>query len=241
MTTPFWSNDPTILFNKDYIFELVPTSAMKFERKLNALTRIIVLLTLIGFILTSQLKLLLVGVATLALIFFLYRLRKHKITNDMVADKEGFSANERKKMVQTTTDPITLEVALKSNYYETNKRNPFGNVLLNEINDTPDRKPSAPAFNPDVYDDINKSAKQAIQMLNPGIKNTNKQLFGDLWHNYDFENSSMRQFFSMPNTRVTNDQTAFSQYLYGGMISSKESNEGGALARVQDSYRYTLM
>ena len=240
MTTPFWSNDPTILFNKDYMFELVPTSSMKFERKLNALTRIIILLTLIGFILTAQIKILFVGVATLGLIFFLYRLRKHKIIHSMIADKEGFSANERKKMVQTTTNPVTLEKVLKDNFHETNKRNPFGNVLLPEITYDPNRKSAPPAFNPDVYDDINKSAKQAIQMLNPGIKNTNKQLFGDLWHNYDFENSSMRQFFSTPNTRVTNDQGAFSQFLYGNMISSKESNEGGALARVQDSYRYTL-
>ena len=34
MTTPFWSNEPTILFNKDNIFQLWPTPKMTFEEKL---------------------------------------------------------------------------------------------------------------------------------------------------------------------------------------------------------------
>jgi hypothetical protein len=240
MTTPFWSNDPTILFNKDYLFELIPTSTMKFERKLNALTRIIILLTIVGFLLTKKIQMLLVGAATLGLIFFLYKLRKQKITNEMATNKEGFSINDIKKMVQTTTNPVTLEETLKTNYYETNKRNPFGNVLLTDINDNPDKKPAAPAFNPDVYDEINASAKKTIQMLNPGIKNTNKQMFGDLWHNYDFENSSMRQFFSTANTRVANDQTSFANWLYKDHPSGKESLPESGIQRDKNNYRYTL-
>jgi hypothetical protein len=76
-------------------------------------------------------------------------------------------------------------------------------------------------------------------MLNPGIKNTNKQLFGDLWQQFLLDQSN-RVFFSTPNTRVANDQGAYSQYLYGWMPSGKESTPEGAFARVQDNYRYTL-
>jgi hypothetical protein len=238
MTTPFWSNEPTILFGKDHIFEVFPTSAMSFESKMNALTRGIIVLSLISFLMTSRTNVLLVGFISLVMIVFLYKIRKQKIIQSL---DEGFSINELMKQTQTTTNPVTLETVLKNNYYETNKRNPLSNVLLNEITDDPNRKPAPPSFNPDVYEDINASAKKTIQHLNPGIKNTNKQLFGDLWHNYDFENSAMRPFFSTANTKVTSDQGAFAEYLYGGMISSKESNEGGALARVQDSYRHVLM
>lgn len=241
MTTPFWSNEPTILFNKEYIFEFVPSSEMSFERKANALARTIVLLTIVGFVVLMQIRILFVGVATLALIFFLYKLRKQKIIHSLSNKKEGFSANANKYVEPTTTNPITLESVLKSNYYDSNKKNPLGNVLLPEITYNPDRKSAPPAFNPDVYADINASAKKAIQYMNPGIKNTNKQLFGDLWHNYDFENSAMRQFFSTPNTKVTNDQGSFAQYLYGGMISGKESDASGAFARVQDNPRYIMM
>ena len=47
MTIPFWSNDPTVLFNKDYIFELWPTTNMCYEQKLNAITRLIILIKIL--------------------------------------------------------------------------------------------------------------------------------------------------------------------------------------------------
>ena len=106
--------------------------------------------------------------------------------------------------------------------------------------DEPDRKAAAPSFNPDVYNDIDKSVKGQTQMLNPSIVNTNKQIYGDLHANYDLDNSLMR-FYSMPNTRVTNDANAYAQYLYGNMPSGKSSGPDGAFARVQNNYRYILI
>ena len=76
-------------------------------------------------------------------------------------------------------------------------------------------------------------------MMNPGIKNTNKQLFGDLWENFELDQSN-RSFFSTANTRVENDQKSFGEFLYGDMPSAKESNTAGNMQRVADAYRYTL-
>jgi hypothetical protein len=75
--------------------------------------------------------------------------------------------------------------------------------------------------------------------LNPDIKDTDKQLFGDLGERFYLDQSN-RQFFSNANTRVTDDQGAFGQFLYGDMYSAKEDGIEGAIARVQDNYRYTL-
>ena len=113
-------------------------------------------------------------------------------------------------------------------------------MLLTDIGDHPNRKAAAPSFNPDVYDDINSAVKKQTQMLNPGIKNTNKQLYGDLKDNYDLDNSMMR-FYATANTRVTSDQGAYADYLYGGMYSGKESTPEGAMMRVKDNYRYILI
>jgi len=76
-------------------------------------------------------------------------------------------------------------------------------------------------------------------MMNPGIKNTNKQLYGDLWQQFELDQSN-RAFFSTANTRVENDQSAYSQFLYGFMPSAKESTPDGNMQRVKDNYRYTL-
>lgn len=244
MTTPFWSNNPTILFNKESINNLWPTNQMTFEAKLNAISRLVILMTVLGFIFTSNWNLIIVGIVTLALIFTLYRLRKNNIVSSLVK-KEGFSGNKPSTTIKPndttmTNNPVTLESILRSEFHPTTKKNPFGNVLLTDIMDTPNRKAAAPSFNPDVYDDIDRAVKKQTQMLNPDIVNTNKQLYGDLKDNYDLDNSMMR-FYSTANSRVENDQGAFSQWLYGNMPSGKSSGPDGAFARLQDNQRYILI
>ncbi len=248
MTTPFWSNDPTIIFNKDSMLQLWPTSNLTFEAKLNAISRIVILLSLLGFLFTRKTHFLIIGAITLAIIVSLYKFRKQKIVKALTQqDVEGFQVNNPKGLPmgsiassQMTTNPVTLETLLRSDFHPTTKKNPFGNVLLTDIMDQPNRKAAAPSFNPDVYDDINASVKKQTQMLNPGIINTNKQLYGDLKDNYDLDNSMMR-FYSTANTRVANDQGAYGDYLYGGMYSAKESTPEGAMMRVKDNYRYILI
>jgi hypothetical protein len=145
-----------------------------------------------------------------------------------------------KQKSKTIINPVTLDSVLNDEFKEGNKRNPFSNVLLTQINDDPERKSAPPAFNVDVDEDITKNVKRSVQMMNPGIKNTNKQLYGDLWQNFLLDDSN-RVFYSTANTRVEpGDQSSFGNFLYGTMPSGKESNEGGAFARVQDNYRYTL-
>lgn len=247
MTTPFWSNDPTILFNKNYILQLWPTQNMNFEAKLNAISRIVIFLSLLGFLFTRNFNLIIIGIITLAIIYSIYKFRKQKIISSLIKGKEGFTVGPKTQPnasspapAAMTTNPVTLEQILRSEFYPTTKRNPFGNVLLTDIMDDPNRKAAAPSFNPDVYDEINAMTKKQTQMLFPGIKNTNKQLYGDLKDNYDLDNA-MIPFYSTANTRVCNDQGAYGMWLYGNMPSGKSSGPDGAFARVQDNYRYILI
>ena len=245
MTIQFWSNEPTVLFNKDFIFELWPTTDMCYEQKLNAITRLIILITILGYILTMSTRILVIGFLTLAVIFVLFKMRKQKLTKDMM--KEGFFVEENnqpgvfKQKSKTIINPVTLDSVLNDEFKEGNKRNPFSNVLLTQINDDPERKSAPPAFNVSVDEDITKNIKKSVQMMNPGIKNTNKQLYGDLWQQFELDNSN-RVFYSTANTRVANDQGAYAQFLYNDLkYSAKESTPEGAIARVQDSWRYIMM
>jgi hypothetical protein len=219
---------------------------MCYEQKLNSISRLIILLTILGYILTMSTRILAVGAFTLLGIFILYNMRKQKLTKDMLEnfeDKPSVQGNEVTGMFdkkpKSYVNPVTLDAVLSTEFKEGTKKNPFSNVLLTQINDEPERKAAPPAFNVDVDEDITKNVKRAVQMMNPGIKNTNKQLFGDLWQQFQLDNC-LRPFNSTPNTRVANDSGAFGEYLYGFMPSSKESDPSSALARIQDSYRYTL-
>ena len=189
-------------------------------------------------------RILVIGFLTLAVIFVLYKMRKQKLTKDMM--KEGFFVEENnlpgvfKQKSKVIVNPVTLDSVLSDEFKEGTKRNPFSNVLLTQINDEPDRKSAPPAFNVSVDEDITKNVKRAVQMMNPGIKNTNKQLYPDLWQNFLLDDSN-RVFDSTSNTRVEpGDQSSFGKFLYGNMPSAKESSPEGNMQRIADNYRYTL-
>jgi len=205
---------------------------MCYEQKLNAITRIIIVITILGYIFSRSTRILVAGVSTIAIIVVLFKMRKPKLTKEMM--NEGFRGNEVTGMFDKS-----LNTVIQEDFKEGNKKNPFGNVLLTEIMDDPDRKSAPPSFNPSIDEDITKNVKRSVQSMNPGIKNTNKQLYGDLWENFELDQSN-RVFFSTANTRVTNDQGAFSKFLYGNMPSAKGSSTEDNLQREKDNYRYTL-
>ena len=74
MTTPFWSNDITILFNKNYIFQLWPLQQMTFEEKLNAISRLVIFVSVLGFLITKNWNLIIIETITLAIIFSIYKI-----------------------------------------------------------------------------------------------------------------------------------------------------------------------
>ncbi len=235
--TPFWGNDPSILIRKQDLLQLWPTKDLNHEGKINAIARLVILLSSIGLLFTKNINILIVGVLTLVGLYILYT---------SATTKDGFTGDYKKKNNTQctnnlkTTNPVTLETVLKKEFHPVTSKNPMGNVLLTDIADTPNRKSAQPSFNPDVGDDILESTKRQTQELNPTLKDTNKQLYGDLKDNYDLDNA-MQRFYTTANTRVENDQGSFAQYLYGNMHSAKEDTPEGAGMRVKDNLRYILI
>jgi len=242
--TSFWTTNPSVLLDKTRIFEMWPTKKMQYAQSLNAISRLVILLTIVGFLFTSSPRILAVGIITLGVIVVLYTI-KTSSNHTGGANKEAFSSGLdalKSTSIQTDnreTNPETLQSHIKSDFEQNTKKNPFANVLLTDIGDNPDRKSAPPSFNESVHEDITSSVKKMVQRLNPEIKSTNKQLFGDLGENFQLDQSN-RNFYSTANTRVVNDQGAFSQFLYGNMPSGKESGVEGAIQRVKDNFRYTL-
>ena len=123
----------------------------------------------LGFIFTMKFNFLIIGAITLAIIFSIYRYRKQTIITGL---KENFAQRKKKSEsvpAPVVSNPVTLENVLRSEFYPTTKKNPFGNVLLTDIMDNPDRQAAAPSFNPEVSDEITSAVKKQTQMLYPGI------------------------------------------------------------------------
>jgi hypothetical protein len=227
-----WFVQPQVLLKKQYLTELYPTETMSSNQKINAVSRTILLLSLLGAVLCRRVQFVVIGVVTLAILYSWYRLNGSK----KAKTKEAFSTNPP-VATDVLNTPAKLKSALKKTFHGPTPNNPFGNLLLTEITDDPERKAAEPAFNPYAEEASRNNMKAQVQEQTPGI-DTDKELFGDLYDNFTLDNS-MQRFYTTANTRVANDQGAFAQFLYGDMPSGKENNAGGALARVQDSYRYT--
>ena len=50
MNTSFWYNDLTVLFNKKYIFEVIPKKGYSLSRKLNACLRLSIYYSIIMYL-----------------------------------------------------------------------------------------------------------------------------------------------------------------------------------------------
>lgn len=222
---PFWSDDPNVLLKKEYIFEFFPTENMTYEQKMNAISRLIILLAIIGFLFSRNLRLIIILVILLSSIFLLYNYQK----------KESKKNENRKvtleKQVENFDNPAmaalnnkNIEIPNPRDVFdEPTAVNPFSNVMITDYDYNPNKKPAGPSYNEDVNSNILKQAKQLVMNANPDQPNIADKLFRGLGEEMEFE-QSMRQFISNPSTTIPNDQKGFAEFCYGGMISAKEGN-----------------
>ena len=241
---PFWVTNPNVLLDSRYITEWFPVEGMSYNQKLNAISRLVVLLTILSFVFLKAIRLLWIGGVCLLVIFLLHYSQTRSVGG---GKQEGFFGNVANDKLRGT-DPAALHAIVnfatndpskigKKEYFDVPKiNNPYNNVLVTDIVDNPDKLPAPPAYYPETEKAILDRTKEAIQKMNPTFPGIMKKLFSSFDDHFEFE-QSMRQFHSNPSTTVPNDQGAFAEFCYGEMISCKEGNQ---FACARDSARYNL-
>jgi len=187
----FWVNEPTILFNKKYITQLWPYSYLTYEEKLNAITRFIILITVLGYILINRISIVILGLSIIGIIVLLYR------------KKEGlffpyYGVNDQQPIEQN---------------------NPFGNVLMTDYKFNPDKKPVLGEYTPEVEQSLNTKIKEFIVQENSN-NNEIYNLFNNVGDQFSFEQNN-RQFYTNPSTTIPNKQDDFLSFCYGTLPSEK--------------------
>ena len=150
---PFWLNDPTILYDKNYIFNIWPLENFNKNEKLNSITRLIIILTFIGYLITKNYFILITAFITIIIIVFIHK----NFINQLISKKNNFN-----NIKEGFTDQQYYH-NIKHNLTNPNKNNPYMNVMLSEINSNLNRKESAPAYNKAVEPIINESVKQIVR------------------------------------------------------------------------------
>lgn len=220
---PFWATNPNILFDSQYVMEFFPVEDMTYNQKLNAITRTVIILALLTFFTSGNIRVVIVSIITLFAIFILhyYHMKEanNKKKSTLLKDtiKEGF-ANPANDYLESENIQISDEI-----FDEPTPENPFSNVMMTDYDYNPDKKPAPPAFTKNVNEQILEDAKQLVVNSNPDQPDIADKLFKDLGEQYVFE-QSLRPFHSNPSTTIPNDQQAFAEFCYGSMVSCKEGN-----------------
>lgn len=197
--TNFWLENPNILLNKNYITEIWPNSSFDLGRKLNAITRIIIIMAILGYFLTKSHLIPISAFVSLVVLVIIYKSKRN------VVHKEGFKSKQKEEVEN-------LKNLMHKEFTVPEKNNPVMNVLMNEYKENPNRKPAAPSYNEEIHEKINENAQSK-----------NNKLYKNLGDNLNFENS-MRNFYTMPNTQIPNNQKDFALFCYGDMPSCKEGD-----------------
>lgn len=208
---PFWFDNPNVILHSKYIYEIYPNEDMTYNQMLNAVTRSVLLLAIVIFLLSPSKKLLFILVVTMGIIYLMYHYHDKTTEGFTEAVKDYLEDNDDADMTQNVFSEPTSE-------------NPMGNVLVSDYQDNVDKKPAPPSYNRNIQEQITEAAKQTVQEANPDHPNIADKLFKGLGEELSFE-QSLRPFSSNPATTIPNDQGAFADFCYGSMVSCKEGNQ----------------
>ncbi len=191
----FWIDNPKLLFQADHIHEVWMYPNMTTNEKMNALTRLIILLSLIGFLCLNRSVFLVIGAILISLMVLFYK-------------KDTLLEGMEPSLPVLPNNPLN---------------NPLNNVLMNDYKDHPNLKPNHPEYGPEVEKAINTSALSSIFQQNAGNKDIQNG-FKSSRDQFEFE-QSMRPFLTQSvNTVDQVEYGDFLKFFAGSMPSDKPLN-----------------
>ena len=196
MDNNIWFSNINLLFSKDNLFKIVPISDMSIGEKINAITRFALYLSILLYLTSGNYLYFYIILITVVASYLLYVFNGREFfnTND-VNDTDANYEN-----VDNTNDDNTNDV-LKDCNPPTNEN---------------------PLMNPLIGDNPYKNKEACNVENNTVLENIDKKFCDKLYQNTSsiFANRNNQQrFYSMPNTQIPNDQTAFANWLYKTPVS----------------------
>jgi len=126
---------------------------------------------------------------------------------------------ETKERVQSYMADKDVDVIDNTVCKRTTVDNPFMNPTVDEYGTEVSYETACPIHNEKVNEKIND--------------NFHERLFQDCSDIYD-KMSSQRQFYTVPNTSIPNDQETFAKWVYGSPPTCKEGNGFGCMTQTFD-------
>ena len=192
----FWFHDLTILFRKDKLMQIWPYESMTFHEKLNATTRFVIVISVLGFMCLNNYLILLFGIVLILLILFIFNYYK-KTYYEAMENMDGSIIDSDKH----------------------SRMNPLYNVMVTDYQDNANKPEASKHYDISKEKLINDNVKNFILENNKDNQDIGN-IFKDVVNNLDFE-KSMRQFHMNPSTTIPNNQDDFLKYCYSDLYSEK--------------------
>lgn len=213
MTSVYWLEDPKILFDKENITELWPSSDMTYIEKMNTLCRLIIFLTILGLIIFRSLSILIIGLIVLCVLTYIYNKKILNDTSSKIYTKEEYNNDKKKKTenFENMAPYVNNEDELIDNEYRNKKKivNPLNNHLLSDSTGAEKKvtKKNLPVNNNKLMKDVKHNSK----VIN------NIELEKDLEGNFTLDRN-LRNFYKVPDY----DKSTI-QYLTGNSATVKDN------------------
>tara|TARA_E500000331_G_C17091275_1_gene641206 strand:+ start:135 stop:866 length:732 start_codon:yes stop_codon:yes gene_type:complete len=199
MSTPIFIDNPGILVDKNHIFDFIPDIKASTEERINAIVRFSLYFSIVLMIFKNNYRYSYIFVATLIISYFFYDTNRENFTSNNNAETTSDNNNNNNSLF--CKDKEEMENNVNINCDEPKCDNLFMNVLPTD--DFSKKKPAC------------SYTKEISRKVNNGFYNKFKKDV-NTFYNQDF---GMRQFYSMPNTQVPNDQGTFAKWLYNTPVS----------------------
>ena len=134
----FWGDNPTLLFDSRYIQEIWIYDGMDRNQSLNALSRLIIVLSILGFACFNRVLFLVIGGILLGSIILFHKSQKENFETDL------------------------------ADYQRIDQSNPMNNVLMNDYKYNPMKQPEPKDYSEQKEKSINEKTKQFILQENKG-------------------------------------------------------------------------
>lgn len=113
--TPLWIHDPLVLFRNENL-TLLPSKEQTNTQKVNTITRIIIVLTVIGYMITKTIQVFVVGFISLLLLIFIYFNQKSNIQkSNKESNKESMTPNMKLHEVMNEANGLNTSIRDKIN------------------------------------------------------------------------------------------------------------------------------
>lgn len=208
MYTPFWYTQPSILYDKDYLFEFFPVKEQDLPRKLNALTRFSIYYSVIIYCYKKNINIFAIPIITCFITYLIW-----KKNNPIQIDQ--FMTNLKNDVKQPVPELVTLN-EMDIGCSLPNKDNPFMNTPFFDVAADKELPKSCTSYD-------NKGIQRKIEKeFDKGLYKNYTDIFG--------KENSQRQFFSVPGREGIPDQSAFAHWLYRTHDTCKEGNKLACLS-----------